>query len=156
LQIGGTSWSAPVWAGFCARLNQVRASNGVSSIALLGPNIYPFTGSSLFRDIVSGSNGVYSAGPGFDLCTGIGVPQVDTLITTLSHSQPFLPEIAKDFNRDGFADLVFESPSTGNHLVWLLKDGARVGSFPLLKSAPQWHIAGVGDFLGNGQTESGP
>jgi kumamolisin len=150
-QIGGTSWSAPVWAGFCARLNQIRAGNGGSPVALLGPSIYPFVGSTLFRDITSGSNGVYNAGPGFDLCTGAGVPQIDILFTALSHSQPFLPEVAKDFNRDGFADLLFEHSATGNHMVWLLKDGVLQSSFALSKSAPQWHIADVGDFLGNGQ-----
>jgi hypothetical protein len=150
-EIGGTSWSAPVWAGFCARINQIRAGNGVPPIALLGPSIYPFVGTTLFRDVVSGANGVYTAGPGFDLCTGLGVPQVDILIAALSHSEPFLPEVAKDFNRDGFADLIFENSATGNHRVWLLKDGVLQSSFGLSKSAPQWHIAGVGDFLGNGQ-----
>jgi kumamolisin len=84
--IGGTSWSSPTWAGICAKINQARANAGLPSVGLLGPKIYPLIGSSNFRDITTGTNGpngFYNAGPGYDLCTGIGVPLVDTLIQTL-------------------------------------------------------------------------
>jgi kumamolisin len=147
-QIGGTSWSSPVWAGFCARLNQIRASTGDTSIGLLGPDIYPYLGSAVFRDITTGSNG-YNAGPGFDLCTGLGVPQVDGLISVLSTFKP----IAKDFNGDGFADLVFENSVNGRRMVWLQRNGVPFSSFALPSIPPSWHIAGVGDFLGNGQSD---
>jgi kumamolisin len=35
------------------------------------------------RDIVSGDNGAYSAGPGWDACTGLGVPDGAALLTRL-------------------------------------------------------------------------
>jgi kumamolisin len=35
------------------------------------------------RDITSGSNGAYQAGPGWDPVTGLGVPDVKALIETL-------------------------------------------------------------------------
>ena len=63
--VGGTSWGAPTWAGFCAMINQARANVGQPSSGLLGPKIYPLLGSPSFRDIVTGSNGqngVYNAG----------------------------------------------------------------------------------------------
>jgi hypothetical protein len=82
-QYGGTSWSAPTWAGFCALINQARAVGGAQSLSQLGPLVYPLMGTSNFRDITSGSNG-YSAGPGYDLCTGIGVPNLSNLVTSLS------------------------------------------------------------------------
>ncbi len=90
-QIGGTSWSAPTWAGFAALINQARATNGQPSLGLLNPLIYPLIGTTNFRDIIQGSNGpagsdTYDAGPGFDETTGIGSPDVDVLLQTLSSS----------------------------------------------------------------------
>ncbi len=85
--VGGTSWSAPTWAGFGALINQARANDGMGSLGSLGPRIYPLLGSANFRDITTGSNGsggVYNAGVGYDLCTGIGVPDVAVLLPALS------------------------------------------------------------------------
>jgi kumamolisin len=36
-----------------------------------------------FRDIVTGSNGAYKAGPGWDPVTGLGVPDVKALIEAI-------------------------------------------------------------------------
>jgi kumamolisin len=154
--VGGTSWSAPTWAGICARINQVRIGVAQPSVGLLGPKIYPLLGSSNFRDITSGSNGsngFYNAGSGFDPCTGIGVPVIDNLIGTLGTSQPIVKGVAKDFNGDGYADLVFENLTTGARAIWLLKNGIYSSSINLPTVSPTWHIAGVGDFLGNGQSD---
>jgi hypothetical protein len=76
LVIGGTSWGTPTWAAFCALINQHRGS----PLGLLNPKIYPLMGTPSIRDIVSGSNGTDSAGPGYDLVTGIGVPDVTALL----------------------------------------------------------------------------
>jgi kumamolisin len=82
-QIGGTSWSAPVWAGFCALLNDNRASAGKPPLPFLNPLIYPLSGTGAFRDIGSGNNGAFNAGPGYDLVTGIGVPNITELAQAL-------------------------------------------------------------------------
>jgi kumamolisin len=37
-----------------------------------------------FRDITTGGNGAYRAGPGWDACTGLGVPVGTDLLTALS------------------------------------------------------------------------
>ena len=37
-----------------------------------------------FQDITSGSNGAYSAGPGWDACTGLGSPDGPALVTLFS------------------------------------------------------------------------
>ncbi len=79
----GTSLSCPVWAGLTAVINQARANYGLKPLGLLGPWLYPLLGSSGFRDIVTGNNGAYSAGPGYDLCTGIGAPILSNLITLI-------------------------------------------------------------------------
>jgi kumamolisin len=45
-QFGGTSFSAPAWAGFCARINQARANNGIPPLGQLAFQIYSFLGTS--------------------------------------------------------------------------------------------------------------
>jgi kumamolisin len=84
VQIGGTSWSAPVWAGFCALINEARAKAGKPGLPFLNPILYPLAGTACFRDIRTGSNGAFSSGPGYDLVTGIGVPNVAELIRALT------------------------------------------------------------------------
>ena len=81
--IGGTSWSAPVWAGFCALINEGRVKAGKQPLPFLNPLIYPLLGSPAFRDITAGSNGAYKATSGYDLVTGLGVPDVRTLLAAL-------------------------------------------------------------------------
>ena len=65
-------------------VNQQRAANGTAPIGLLGPAIYPLHGTIAFTDITSGSNGAYSAGEGYDLCTGLGSPNVANLVAALA------------------------------------------------------------------------
>jgi len=36
-----------------------------------------------FRDVTSGGNGAYRAGPGWDACTGLGVPDGAALLARL-------------------------------------------------------------------------
>ena len=79
----GTSLSAPIWAGLTAILNQGRAGYSLPPLGLLGPWIYRLIGTSAFQDITTGSNGAYSAGPGYDLCTGVGTPNVTNLLAQI-------------------------------------------------------------------------
>jgi kumamolisin len=83
-QIGGTSWSAPIWAGFCAMINEARNKAGKPPLPFLNPLLYPRMGTACFRDVTAGSNGAYKAGPGYDMVTGIGVPNVAQLIQKLT------------------------------------------------------------------------
>jgi len=84
--VGGTSLSVQIWGGITALLNQARAFAGNGPIGLLGPVIYPLHGTSSFNDITMGNNGdatYYSAGPGYDLCTGLGSPNIANLASAL-------------------------------------------------------------------------
>ena len=47
---------------------------------LLYAGVSPGTDVAGFRDITSGNNGAYSAGPGWDPCTGLGVPDGAALV----------------------------------------------------------------------------
>lgn len=79
----GTSLSAPIWAGLTALMNQARANAGLSSLGPLNHWIYSLIGSNAFNDITEGDNGAYEAGIGYDLCTGIGSPNVTNLISQI-------------------------------------------------------------------------
>jgi kumamolisin len=97
--IGGTSWSAPVWAGFCALMNEARAKAGQGPLPFLNTRIYRLAegNSQCFRDITAGSNGAFEAGPGYDLVTGIGAPNVKALTRALTSKSE--GEASRDGNR---------------------------------------------------------
>ena len=84
---GGTSFAAPMWAGFIALVNQQRVANGKADIGFINPYIYAENVTSTygtdFHDITSGKSGSYSAVTGYDLVTGWGSPK-PALITTLA------------------------------------------------------------------------
>jgi len=61
--IGGTSASAPSWQGIWARVQGAHA--GTAGFA--GPVLYKTEPPSAFHDITLGGNGLYTAGPGYDL-----------------------------------------------------------------------------------------
>jgi len=82
-QIGGTSWSAPIWAGLCALINEARKKAGKPALGFLNPLIYPLMGTPAFRDVTSGSNGAFHCSPGYDMVTGIGAPNVKELIARI-------------------------------------------------------------------------
>jgi len=90
---GGTSFAAPMWAGFIALANQQYSeSNPGKSIGFINPSIYiqnldAGTHAADFHDITSGTSGSYSAVTGFDLVTGWGSPQA-ALIDALTGPQP--------------------------------------------------------------------
>jgi kumamolisin len=82
LVIGGTSAVAPLWAGLIALNNQ---QNGKSA-GFIQPQIYAAKAAAAFNDIVSGNNGAFSAGPGWDACTGLGSPIGSKIIAVLGAS----------------------------------------------------------------------
>ncbi|HXC01656.1 MAG TPA: protease pro-enzyme activation domain-containing protein [Opitutaceae bacterium] len=92
--IGGTSLSSPIWAGVAAITNQARASIGGTTLGLLGPSIYPLNIStpSVFHDVTTGNNGAFTAVVGYDLCTGLGSPNIGNLISPLTAVFPTITQ----------------------------------------------------------------
>jgi kumamolisin len=86
--IGGTSAVAPLWAGLIARLAQATGKTFGLIQPLLYAGVAPGTAQPGFNDIVSGSNGAYLAGPGWDACTGLGSPNGAALLKLLSGTTP--------------------------------------------------------------------
>ena len=97
--IGGTSAVAPLYAGLVALLNQSLGK----PVGFLNPIIYGLSSQSgVFRDITSGNNGAYSAGPGWDACTGLGVADGTKLLQALSAVSP---RIADKFRTVGLPSI---------------------------------------------------
>jgi subtilase family serine protease len=88
MTVGGTSASAPLWAGFTALVNQQAVANGNPTVGFLNPAIYAIGNSGNysqdFHDIRAGSNGGYTSTVGYDLVTGWGSPTGQHLIDDLS------------------------------------------------------------------------
>jgi kumamolisin len=78
--IGGTSAVAPLYAGLLALANQ---QNGRSA-GFINPIIYTSKAKTAFRDITRGTNGSFSAGAGWDACTGLGSPAAPQFIQAVN------------------------------------------------------------------------
>jgi subtilase family serine protease len=89
---GGTSASAPLWAGLIAIANQMAGH----PLGFINPGLYKLSQSSNymqdFHDITNGNNSVnykgvtvpgYSAVPGWDPTTGLGTPNAEKLLPDL-------------------------------------------------------------------------
>jgi kumamolisin len=75
---GGTSFAAPMWAGYLALVNQQSVTNGNNTLGFINPSLYTIgAGRSYttdFHDITSGSNG-YSATTGYGSGNRVGQPE---------------------------------------------------------------------------------
>jgi subtilase family serine protease len=91
---GGTSCAAPLWAGFCALVNQQSVAASGTTVGFLNPALYAIANSAnynaCFHDITTGNNignntaGLFNAVAGYDLCTGLGTPNGMNLINALA------------------------------------------------------------------------
>jgi kumamolisin len=87
-EYGGTSFAAPMWAGYIALVNQQLVASSKPTIGFINPTIYAQSVTSSynaeFHDITSGTSGSYSAVTGYDLVTGWGTPNGTGLINALA------------------------------------------------------------------------
>jgi subtilase family serine protease len=98
-QVGGTSAGAPQWAAILAIINSERVKAGKRVLAASYSYgtldaIYSLAGGEYnryFYDVQSGANGYCGkpciAGPGYDVVTGLGSPNVRNLIPALINTQ---------------------------------------------------------------------
>ncbi|HTW00636.1 MAG TPA: S53 family peptidase [Streptosporangiaceae bacterium] len=82
--VGGTSAVAPLWAALICRLAQATGSTFGLVQETLYAGIQPGQDVPGFQDITTGNNGAYSAGPGWDACTGLGSPNGTALLSLVS------------------------------------------------------------------------
>ena len=79
--IGGTSAVAPLMAALIACVNQRTGT----PVGFINPTVYGHP--EAFRDVTSGDNDGEAAGPGWDACTGMGVPIGGKLEQVLAAAQ---------------------------------------------------------------------
>ena len=85
--LGGTSAVAPLWAALIALINQ---SIG-KPVGFVNARLYQQRNEAAdFNDVTSGNNGAYSAGPGWDACTGLGSPKGIVIAEALGAPQSAL------------------------------------------------------------------
>jgi hypothetical protein len=107
-EVGGTSAGSPQWAAYIAIVDQLRAQRGLPSLdgykdllPALYDKVYGTSPYSLetnlgrtnlyaqdFHQVLLGANSYFSAGPGYNLVTGIGTPIAQNLAVTLSTLLP--------------------------------------------------------------------
>ena len=78
--VGGTSAVAPLWAGLTLLLNEHLGK----AAGFVNPQLYALLGTNAFHQVTSGTNGAYSAGPGWNACCGLGTPEGQNLLSSLS------------------------------------------------------------------------
>jgi hypothetical protein len=99
--IGGTSGASPTWAAIAAQADLDLGCAADGPIGFADPALYQLPASA-FHDVTDGSNAIpgrnvqpagdYSAGPGYDLTTGLGTPQnARTAIAALCKAVPAAP-----------------------------------------------------------------
>jgi kumamolisin len=119
---GGTSAGPPLWSDIMAMVNQQRSAGGLGPIGFVNPAIYLLATNTIsyqydFHDITTGNNNHYTAGPGFDECTGWGTPIGASLIADLSAAQPALQagltffSVPYDYTGTPVSD-IFDQPIT--------------------------------------------
>jgi sugar lactone lactonase YvrE len=133
-QYGGTSFAAPMWAGYIALVNQQLAANSEPTAGFLNPLIYAQNISSAypadFHDITSGTSGSYSAVAGYDLVTGWGSPNGQNLINELGGAPA--PGFALSASP---STLVFLAGGTATATITVQETGGFTGSVTLVASA---------------------
>lgn len=102
--IGGTSGAAPVWAALMGQANQDLACQANGSVGYVHSALYKLPATA-FRDVTTGHNnmtqsgysgGLYQAGTGYDLATGLGAPNGREIVAGLCKA--VAPSPAATFN----------------------------------------------------------
>jgi hypothetical protein len=87
-QVEGTSVGTAMFGGMVADANEMRFKAGMpllgSSLNAKMYSAYQQNPTLYFQDITGGNNTLHSATKGFDLATGMGAPNMDTLIPALA------------------------------------------------------------------------
>ena len=105
--VGGTSAAAPAWAALIALANASGRCGGIP-IGFANPALYDAAANAYsadFNDITSGNNdmtglngGLYPAGAGYDMATGLGSPNGTALVQSLCSDAISMPSPGSQFS----------------------------------------------------------
>ena len=155
---GGTSCSAPLWAGFTALANQLAAGTGNDAVGFLNPTLYQLgtgpTYGALFHDITVGNN-TNSASPtnfyataGYDLCTGWGSPAGKTLLGAIALPTALLVAPGAGFSSIGRTNGPF---TVTYQKVGLTNWGAQTLRWGVLNTSAWLKVSATGGTLAMGK-----
>jgi kumamolisin len=86
IPVGGTSASAPIWAGWVTIFNGERVAANKARLGLLNPKLYNLGKAGRpFHDITEGNDQGYVAGVGYDNTTGWGSIDVGRALPEFTH-----------------------------------------------------------------------
>ena len=92
ISLSGTSAATPLWAALISRINQGTGRKA----GLLNEMLYgPLRAAGALNDITTGDNGAYSAGAGWDTCTGLGSPDGTAILLGLRAAWQVAPAITR-------------------------------------------------------------
>ena len=153
-QVGGTSLSAPVWAGLMAVANQGRALAGLS--ALTGssqtlPRLYQMAATD-FHDVTTGSN-THAATAGYDQATGLGTPVSGKLLPDLAGGAKVTGRLFSDNNANGTFDGT-DTALTGQ-VVYLDQNNNGVRDTGVIGTEPTATVASDGTYTFSSLTAGG-
>ncbi|GAA3437354.1 S53 family peptidase [Kutzneria kofuensis] len=116
--VGGTSGATPVWAAIIALANSSHACAATGPVGFANPALYAAP-QGTFRDVTTGNNfmsvsgntsGLYNAGVGYDLTTGLGTPRAPQVVEAVCNAKagpagsaytPVAPARLMDTRTDG-------------------------------------------------------
>ncbi len=140
-QIGGTSLSAPLFAGMWARVLAVKGTD----FGFAGPLIYALPQSD-FHDVTVGNNGGESAKVGYDFATGRGSIILNTAINHIGKpvGQPPVANFSYIINglKVTFTDTSTDSDGTIFKHFWNFGDGSAIST----AANPSHYYAGAGTY----------
>ena len=154
--IGGTSLGAPLWAGMAADMDQYVGRD----LGLLNPALYTVYAdkaeyASAFHQVTSGFNGEYQAGPGYNLVTGLGTPNLPALAADIknqtqgmtidvstsrgsSASAPAQYTYGEGFTITATATAASVPVTTGTFYANILGPGGQIATVPLSFTGLAW------------------
>lgn len=107
---GGTSAAAPLWAGYIALVNQEAVALGKDTVGFINPALYGFYANTAYGaeldDVTfgyntNGNSSQFFAGPGYDLCTGLGSPNGTSLMVGLAAPDGLIVAPGRGFVANG-------------------------------------------------------
>ncbi len=163
---GGTSAAAPLWAAYIALANDSSGSAcaaGSGKLGFLNPALYSAAQNSAtyardFNDVSSGFNatngvaqGVYAAGAGYDMASGLGTPNGALLAGTLCGDPVAITKIANQTTAEGASvqlALSATTPDSGAvYSAFDLPPGITLSTLGVLSGQPTSAAAGVGTYF---------
>lgn len=153
---GGTSFAAPIWAGFLTDANAASAAEGYPTVGFANPVLYglasgpSYTSGTLYNDVQSAYEGcsTYCPSEGYDLVTGLGSMGTD-LMTGIVGATGWTWTVQSVSGIPSAITSFAASPPGNSVLAWAIDNTPWSGTSPdhqvwKLKSSGWSQIPGVG------------